>query len=129
MEEDIKAAELNDSGSRETDIAVIPEPVAIVEQAVSPATEARVITVQADGSDVLRISFSGESWVEVNDGASNEIYRDLLEAGDILQITGTAPFNVLLGDAPFTELTFNGDEVDVSGNIRIDNSARLTVGL
>jgi len=129
MEEDIKAAELNDSGSRETDIAVIPEPVAIVEQAVSPATEARVITVQADGSDVLRISFSGESWVEVNDGASNEIYRDLLEAGDILQITGTAPFNVLLGDAPFTELTFNGDVVDVSGNIRIDNSARLTVGL
>jgi cytoskeleton protein RodZ len=107
----------------------MPEPVAMVEQAVSPATEARVITVQADGSDVLRISFSGESWVEVNDGASNEIYRDLLEAGDILQITGTAPFNVLLGDAPFTELTFNGDVVDVSGNIRIDNSARLTVGL
>ena len=89
----------------------------------------QVIEINAVGSDLLRISFSGESWVEVNDGAQNQIYRDIRSAGDVLEITGNAPFSILLGDAPFTSLTFNGTEIDVSDNIRIDNSARLTVGL
>lgn len=108
---------------------LISAPVALIEQAVNPDESLRVITITEDGEDILRISFSGESWVEVNDGSANQVYRDLLEAGDVLQITGEAPFNILLGDAPFTQLTFNGDEIDVSDNIRIDNSARLTVGL
>ena len=70
-----------------------------------------------------------ERWVEVNAGAQKQIYRDIRSAGDVLEITGSAPFSILLGDAPFTSLTFNGTEIDVSDNIRIDNSARLTVGL
>lgn len=89
----------------------------------------RVIAVNAQGEDLLRISFSGESWVEVNDGEDRQIYRDLREPGDVLEISGHAPFNILLGDAPFTTLNFNGADIDVSDNIRIDNSARLTVGL
>jgi len=89
----------------------------------------RIIAVDAQGEDLLRISFSGESWVEINDGEDRQIYRDLREQGDILEVSGHAPFNVLLGDAPLTQLNFNGADIDVSDNIRIDNSARLTVGL
>lgn len=88
-----------------------------------------VISVPGQGTDTLRISFSGASWVEVNDGEENQIYRDLRVAGDVLEITGSAPFSILLGDALLTRLTFNGNEINVSDNIRIDNSARLTVGL
>jgi len=88
-----------------------------------------VISVVGPGTDTLRISFSGANWVEVNDGEENQIYRDLRVAGDVLKITGSAPFSILLGDAPRARLTFNGNEIDVSDNIRIDNSARLTVGL
>ena len=89
----------------------------------------RIITVSNSGEDVLRITFNGESWVEVNDGDAKQIYRDIRTAGDVLEITGTAPFSILLGDAPLTTLSLNGDEIDVSESIRIDNSARLTVGL
>ena len=88
-----------------------------------------VISVVGPGTDTLRISFSGANWVEVNDGEENQIYRDLRVAGDVLEITGSAPFSILLGDAPRARLTFNGNEIDVSDNIRVDNSARLTVGL
>jgi len=88
-----------------------------------------VISVGDAGADVLRIRFSGESWVEVNDRNSMQIYRDIREAGDVLEITGDAPFTILLGDAPYTRMSLNGNEIDVSDNIRIDNSARLTVGL
>lgn len=89
----------------------------------------RVIAIDGLGSDVLRISFTGESWVEVNDSDSQQIYRDIRGAGDVLEITGRAPFNILLGDAPFTQMSLNGAEIDLSADIRIDNSARLTVGL
>jgi len=88
-----------------------------------------LISVVGPGTDTLRISFSGANWVEVNDGEENQIYRDLRVAGDVLEITGSAPFSILLGYAPRARLTFNGNEIDVSDNIRIDNSARLTVGL
>lgn len=89
----------------------------------------RVISVEAIGNDVLQITFTGESWVEVNDSESQQVYRDIRVAGDVLEITGSAPFNILLGDAPFTRMSLNGDEIDLSADIRIDNSARLTVGL
>ena len=92
-------------------------------------SESRVIEISAVGNDILRITFSGESWIEVNDSNANQIYRDIRGPGDILEITGNAPFSILLGDAPFTQLSLNGIEIDVSDDIRIDNSARLTVGL
>jgi len=93
------------------------------------ADQPRLISVESIGSDFLRISFSGESWIEVNDSESEQIYRDIRTAGDVLEITGSAPFNILLGDAPFISMSLNGDEIDLSAEIRIDNSARLTVGL
>lgn len=89
----------------------------------------RLIEIGAVGEDVLQISFSDESFIEVNDSLDNRIHRGVQRKGDIVQITGSAPFTILLGDAPFTRLTFNGAEIDVSDDIRIDNSARLTVGL
>ena len=89
----------------------------------------RLISIQAIGNDILRISFTGQGWIEVNDSESQQIYRDIRAAGDVLEITGSAPFNILLGDALFTVMSLNGDEIDLSGDIRIDNSARLTVGL
>lgn len=87
------------------------------------------ITLMATGTDVLQIRFSGESWIEVSDDSEFPPYRDIRAAGHILQITGNAPFNVLLGDAPYASIKLNGIPVDVSNNIRIDNSARLVVGL
>jgi cytoskeleton protein RodZ len=105
-----------------------PEELAVI-NVMQGRNGERIIAVDANGEDVLRISFSGESWVEVNDSQARMVYRDLRQAGDVLEITGHAPFNILLGDAPLTSLRFNGDEIDVSDDIRIDNSARLTVGL
>lgn len=89
----------------------------------------RRILVETEGSDVLLISFIGESWVEVSDSFENLVYRDLIQAGNVLEITGTAPFDILLGDAPYAEMALNGIDIDFSKNVRIDNSARLTVGL
>ena len=109
------------AGNREID--------ALVVAVASSLENSRLIEIGSAGEDLLRITFSGESWIEVNDGESRQIYRDLREAGDVLEITGNAPFNILLGDAVFIRMSLNGSEIDVSTKIRIDNSARLIVGL
>lgn len=85
--------------------------------------------VEGEGGDTLKLSFSGTSWVEVKDGSDGKKYRDLRQAGDVLEIKGVAPFDVFLGDALRTRMTFNGDEIDLSQEIRIDNSVQLTLGL
>tara|TARA_B110000444_G_scaffold259271_1_gene302493 strand:+ start:551 stop:1615 length:1065 start_codon:yes stop_codon:yes gene_type:complete len=102
---------------------------AVNAELIANAKQARLISIEAIGSDILRIHFTGESWIEVNDSDSQQIYRDIRVAGDVLEITGSAPFNILLGDARFAQMSLNGDEIDLSSDIRIDNSARLTVGL
>lgn len=114
--------ESSDESASSTNVTLASNTTAVV-------VEDQVIHVEAVGDDVLLISFSGESWVEVSDDSQGQVYRDLLDNGDVLEVKGTAPFNVLLGDAPFAELTLNGNAVDMSDDIRIDNSARFTVGL
>ena len=98
-------------------------------QGVTIDDVARVISVDAGGEDVVQITFNGNSHVQVDDGNDTQIYNDMQEAGDVLLINGSAPFDILLGDASTTELRLNGSRVDFSSSIRIDNSARLTIGL
>lgn len=127
--EDLGAA-LQALRGNQVEQAAIAAPAFGTDTGTEPNTDQpRVTTIGATGNDILRISFTGESWVEVNDSESEQIYRDIRVAGDVLEITGSAPFNILLGDAPFTSMSLNGDEIDLSADIRIDNSARLTVGL
>lgn len=113
---DVPATTPLDTGPVDAEAGTVPVPT-------------RLIEVVNAGTDLLEVRFTGESWVEITDSNSLEPYRDIREAGDVLQVTGRAPFIVLLGDAPFVSLALNGVAVDLSNDIRIDNSARLVVGL
>jgi cytoskeleton protein RodZ len=128
--ESAQSAETSGSGGSSSveELTSVLQALRAEQTALAEATESRVFTIESIGNDVLRISFIGESWIEVNDSESQQIYRDIREAGDVLEIIGSAPFNILLGDAPFINMSLNGDEIDLSADIRIDNSARLTVG-
>jgi len=94
-----------------------------------PQDELRLISVDGGGEDYVQFTFTGASWVQVDDANDEQLYGDERGAGDVLRITGTAPFNILLGDASNSELSFNGAMVDFSASIRADNTARLTIGL
>ena len=115
------AADTINEGDLQTELVAEPE--------ATPDSGERVITVSNEGEDVLRISFSDESFIQVTDQNDNRLYRGVLQSGDVLEITDSAPFDILLENAPPTRLSLNGNEIDVSDSIRIDNSARLTVGL
>lgn len=95
----------------------------------SPTGATQRYDVVTPGKDLLHISFSNETLVEVSGIDDNSLYRDLHQAGDSLHITGAAPFRVLLGDARSARVMLNGSEVPVQEQRRIDNSVLVVVGI
>jgi cytoskeleton protein RodZ len=60
----------------------------------------------------LVFGFDGECWVEVRDSDGELIFADLRRAGDVLSLNGSAPFDVLLGDARYVALRYQGEIVE-----------------
>ena len=76
---------------------------------------------------LLSFRFSGDCWVEVTDGQNVVLFAELKQAKDRLQLSGVAPFNVLLGLAANVEMEYNGEPVSIRVNQK-NNSANFTVG-
>jgi cytoskeleton protein RodZ len=93
------------------------------------ASDASVMALAWPGSDELEIIFSDESWVELEHRGGDENYQDTHQQGEKLRITGTAPFLLNLGNARAASVVYNGRVLDISNNIRSDDSARLSVGM
>ncbi len=91
------------------------------------ANGARQVSLVSSGDDELRVTFNGNSWIEVDDGHLVRLYNDMLSAGDTLTIRGEAPFHVLLGDASRVAISVNATAIDISADIRDDSTARLTL--
>ncbi|UXH77067.1 RodZ domain-containing protein [Roseateles amylovorans] len=76
------------------------------------------------GSAPLRVKTSAESWVEVVDARGQVLLSRLLRPGDQVDVNGTAPLKLRVGNVSGTELVFRGQPVDLAARSR-DNVARL----
>lgn len=90
---------------------------------------ARQVTLISEGADIIQLYFKGASWVEIDDGARGRLYNETLNTGDAMTLHGTAPFQVLLGDASQVELTYNSVPVDLASQTRGDKTARFSLGM
>jgi cytoskeleton protein RodZ len=108
-----------------TEVGRLTAVEASAEDLLSGQTE----THQWSGSDELTLKFSADCWVEVEHLGGEESYKNQIRAGNTLVIRGTAPFSVLLGNARDVALTFNGRSIDITSNVRADNTARLSIGM
>lgn len=116
--ETMQTTDLEDTGS------VSDEQLA---SAASQYSERATYTFDAQGQSKLSFYFTGDCWVEVQDGDSRLIYANLKRADDSLQLTGKPPFKVILGYAPAVSLSYNGEPVNIETNQR-NNMARLVLG-
>ncbi|WGL17913.1 DUF4115 domain-containing protein [Microbulbifer bruguierae] len=107
-----------------SDTVAVVETVESVGSEVPEVQESLVAPVE---DSALALSFSAESWVEVTDAAGNKLLSKLQPAGSTVQLTGEAPFSVMLGNAAATTVSYAGKEVDSAplGNRR---TRKLTVG-
>lgn len=106
-----------------------PNAVQLTAVSAEDLLSAQTETHQWSGSDELTLELSADCWVEVEHQGGEESYRNQISAGDTLVIRGTAPFSILLGNASNVALTFNGRSMDISSNVRADNTARLSIGM
>ncbi len=78
------------------------------------------------GSGMLGLTFSDKSWVQVLDANGKVVVDKIFKAGDAEELTGKAPFAVIIGNALVTRLAYNGKEVDLGPHTRA-SVARVTV--
>jgi cytoskeleton protein RodZ len=94
--------------------------------AVAPAGEAAAASaapaVAAPG--LLQLSAEAETWVEVTDASGRRLLSRIVAAGETVGLDGTAPFQLVVGNAPATKLMYRGQPVDLGPYTR-DNIARF----
>ncbi len=88
-----------------------PASAAVADPALSAAQGAVVVAVQP-------------SWVQATDGAGQVLMSRLLTAGESLELVGTPPIRLRIGNASGTQLRYRGKPVDLLPATR-DNIATL----
>lgn len=84
-------------------------------------------TAEAAAPDTLNLDFTGDCWVEIRDANGEVLFAQLQQAGDNLQLSGQAPFSVMLGNARVATLAVNGRAVNTNPGPNRD-TLRLRVG-
>lgn len=105
----------------------------VVAPAVAPQTEVpgvadtaapAVSTPTANGA--LQLEFGAESWVEISDATRRMLHRQLNQPGSSIEIRGTPPFDLVIGNAAQVRMTYNGRPIDLTPFIDV-TVARFTL--
>lgn len=78
----------------------------------SPTATAPAAATPSTGS-LLSIAATGESWVEVVNGAGSVVMQRMLKPGDVIEFSTTPPYAVVLGRADAARVTVRGQAFDV----------------
>ena len=76
----------------------------------------------------ITIIYSGDCWTEITDASGNRLFFDLARSGDIVELFGIAPFDILFGDVPNVSLLIDGEPFNIAeSDRRSNNTARVTI--
>ncbi len=78
------------------------------------------------GDPEIRLSFTGESWVEVRDARGGIVFSDLSRPGMERVVHGQPPFQVTVGRASGVSMTYNSRSIDLAPYTQAE-VARLTL--
>lgn len=68
----------------------------------------------------IRLTFDGESWVEIKDATGTVIFSRLNSAGSEQALSGEPPLELVVGNAGSVRLTYRGKPVDLTPHTRVD---------
>ncbi len=102
----------------DADTVIVPD---IDENEVNP--------VAPEGTDRLDLTFAGVSWIEVVDAQDYRLIYGLFDETDSpLSVQGSAPFQVIVGDANVVEIAVNDQVYELRRHRRSNNTARVLLG-
>nr|MBS0020566.1 helix-turn-helix domain-containing protein [Gammaproteobacteria bacterium] len=82
----------------------------------------------APAQDHLTMRFAHDSWVEIYDQGGARLHYNLMKEGEMLTLSGAAPFRVLLGYAKDVNIEYNGLPFDHRSFIHPQGLARFSLG-
>ena len=82
--------------------------------------------ISANNTDVLVMTFSDACWVKVTDANAEVIAIGTKAEGYTMPLTGQAPFDIILCKPEAVSMTYNGEQVDLSG-YRRSRSVTMTL--
>ncbi|HSH54944.1 MAG TPA: RodZ domain-containing protein [Methylotenera sp.] len=91
---------------------------AVTPTAVLPATSAAA-------SKALSFSVNEKTWINITDKSGKVVYERILPAGGSDSLNGEPPFNVVVGNAKATTLSYKGQAVDLVTGTTENNVARI----
>ncbi|MEZ9258396.1 cytoskeleton protein RodZ [Vibrio splendidus] len=113
--------ELTEVSSAEDSVTL--DPVEVIEEAPEAPEAADVASVTAEPETVapeavvneLVMQFSADCWIQVKDASGKTLSTGIKKAGQTLNLSGTAPYKVILGAPEGVSMTFASEPVDLSG--------------
>lgn len=100
-------------------------PVAAAAPAPVAAPEADA-AVPAAGLRRVVLRFERESWVEIRSGTGKLLVSQLHAAGSERVVAGVPPFEMVIGNAHYVQLTYNDRPVDLMPHVKVE-VARFTL--
>jgi cytoskeleton protein RodZ len=82
------------------------------------------VPAQAASSPLLELTANQNAWVEVQDASNKPLMARLVQAGEVVNLDGTVPLRLKVGNAANTIVRFRGQPVDLMPSTR-DNVARI----
>ncbi|PMM36887.1 transcriptional regulator [Vibrio splendidus] len=110
--------ELTEVSSAEDSVTL--DPVEVLEEApeaadVASVTEESEIVAPEAVVNELVMQFSADCWIQVKDASGKTLSTGIKKAGQTLNLSGTAPYKVILGAPEGVSMTFASEPVDLSG--------------
>ncbi|WP_373949904.1 cytoskeleton protein RodZ [Vibrio pomeroyi] len=101
----LKQADETDAQSATETAAVVAAEPEVVEASAVPEAVANELVMQ----------FSADCWIQVKDATGKTLSTGIKKAGQSLNLSGTAPYKVILGAPEGVSMTFASEPVDLSG--------------
>ncbi|HCM0521200.1 TPA: cytoskeleton protein RodZ [Vibrio parahaemolyticus] len=114
-ESSINAAQTDEVVPAETEEStteVTQEPVALIEAAEEVQEASPVVP---EGMTLLTMKFKADCWIQVKDTNGKTLVSGTQKPGQDVELTGKAPFKVILGAPEGVTMTFASEPVDLSG--------------
>lgn len=92
-----------------------------------PAEDVESATAEATTEKNLIIGINADCWVEVRDANQQVLISRVVRAGNTVELAGTLPLQVSLGQANAASVRFDGDIINITEYTR-GNVARFTLG-
>ncbi|EGR0746733.1 transcriptional regulator [Vibrio parahaemolyticus] len=114
-ESSINAAQTDEVVPAETEESATEatkEPVAVIEAAEEIQDASPVVP---EGMTLLTMKFKADCWIQVKDTNGKTLVSGTQKPGQDVELTGKAPFKVILGAPEGVTMTFASEPVDLSG--------------